>query len=84
MDLKKEGMRIAINGIGRIGKSFLPGYLLMQKAAKKIEIAAINVGKGDPGAAALALKLIPSWELFLGVYVQRWYFQVDELTFCYQ
>lgn len=37
-------MRIAINGFGRIGKTFLRTLLLDVDASKKIDIAAINIG----------------------------------------
>ncbi len=57
-------MRIAINGFGRIGKSFLRALLVDKKALNTIEIAAINVGKGDIRAAALALK----YDTLMGIY----------------
>lgn len=37
-------MNVAINGFGRIGRSFLRAYLMDQNARKKLKIAAINVG----------------------------------------
>ena len=74
-------MRIAINGFGRIGKSFLRAVLADARAAKKIEIAAINVGKGDPQAAALALKYDTLMGTFPGsVTYKDGALQVDELT----
>lgn len=57
-------MRIAINGFGRIGKTFLRTILVDKNALKQIEVAAINVGKGDPQAAALALK----YDTLMGTY----------------
>lgn len=39
-------MHIAINGFGRIGRSFLRSYLMDEKARKKLKIVAINVGPG--------------------------------------
>ena len=57
-------MRIAINGFGRIGKSFLRTLLVDKKALSKIQVAVINVGKGDPQAAALALK----YDTLMGTY----------------
>lgn len=57
-------MRIAINGFGRIGKNFLRTILVDKHAIKTLEIAAINVGKGDPQAAALALK----YDTLMGTY----------------
>lgn len=38
-------MRIAINGFGRIGKTFLRSIALDKRAAQHIEIVAINTGK---------------------------------------
>lgn len=49
-------LNIAINGFGRIGKSFLRAYLVDPEAQKRLNIVVINVGKGDPEAAAFALK----------------------------
>jgi glyceraldehyde 3-phosphate dehydrogenase len=49
---------IAINGFGRIGKSFLRTLLTKgdQDIVKKIKIAVINIGKGDIQSAVYALK----------------------------
>ena len=41
-------MRIAINGYGRIGKSFFRVLLDTPELAHKLEVVAINVGYGDP------------------------------------
>jgi glyceraldehyde 3-phosphate dehydrogenase len=49
-------MKIAINGFGRIGKTFLRTLLQDQKAQEKIEVVAINIGPGDPGLAAFLFK----------------------------
>ncbi len=57
-------MRIAINGFGRIGKSFLRALLVDKKALSSLQVACINVGKGDPQAAALALK----YDTLMGTY----------------
>lgn len=57
-------MRIAINGFGRIGKTFLRALLADSKALEVLEIAVINVGKGDPSAAAFALK----YDTLMGTY----------------
>lgn len=57
-------MRIAINGFGRIGKTFLRTLLADKQALKAIDVAVINVGKGDPQAAALALK----YDTLMGTY----------------
>lgn len=40
-------MRIAINGFGRIGRTFLRTILQDKKAAQKIEVVAINIGPAD-------------------------------------
>lgn len=45
-------MRIAINGFGRIGRTFLRTLVLDPEACKKIEIAAINVGPANPAESA--------------------------------
>src|SRR3989339_347727 len=37
-------IRVAINGFGRIGRSFLRSYLMDKNARKRIDIVAINVG----------------------------------------
>jgi len=37
-------IRIAINGFGRIGRSFLRSYLMDQNARQKLKIVSINVG----------------------------------------
>ena len=37
-------VRVAINGFGRIGRSFLRSYFMDQDARKHIEVVAINVG----------------------------------------
>jgi len=37
-------IRVAINGFGRIGRSFLRSYIIDQNARQKLEIVAINVG----------------------------------------
>lgn len=57
-------IRIAINGFGRIGKNFLRALLADKKALSHIQVAVINVGKGDPQAAAVALK----YDTLMGTY----------------
>lgn len=47
---------IAINGFGRIGKTFLRTLLADPASFAQIKVAVINVGKADPQAAAYALK----------------------------
>ena len=41
-------MRIAINGFGRIGRTFLRTILLDKKALTTLEIAVINIGPANP------------------------------------
>lgn len=43
-------MRIAINGFGRIGRTFLRVLMTNPEAAKGLEVVAINVGNDDPAA----------------------------------
>ncbi len=57
-------MRIALNGFGRIGKTFLRVILADQKARDILKVAVINVGKGDPEAAAFAFK----YDTLMGTY----------------
>jgi glyceraldehyde 3-phosphate dehydrogenase len=47
---------IAINGFGRIGKTFLRTLLANPASFAQIKVAVINVGKADPQAAAYAFK----------------------------
>ena len=49
-------IRIAINGFGRIGKTFLRVLLHDPKNLEKISIVAINVGPADPSTIAYMLK----------------------------
>ena len=42
--LKGHAMKIAINGFGRIGRTFLRSLLSDPKASSKLEVVAINVG----------------------------------------
>ncbi len=57
-------MRIAVNGCGRIGKSFIRAFLADEEARKKIELMVINVGKADKETTALSLK----YDTLLGTY----------------
>lgn len=45
-------MRIAINGFGRIGRTFLRTILSDERARKNIEVVAINVGPSNPAESA--------------------------------
>ena len=56
MYAKRRNMRIAINGFGRIGRSFLRMILLDDRARKNLEVVAINVGPEDSGQAALVFQ----------------------------
>lgn len=49
-------MNIAINGFGRIGKTFLRILLLDEKASKKIDVKTINIGKGSFDLVAHSFK----------------------------
>jgi glyceraldehyde 3-phosphate dehydrogenase len=57
-------MRIAINGFGRIGRSFLRMVLLDDRARKNIEVVAINVGPEDPEQSALVFQ----YDSIMGIY----------------
>jgi glyceraldehyde 3-phosphate dehydrogenase len=57
-------MRIAVNGCGRIGKTFIRALLQDKKAQEKITLVAINVGPGDREAIAYSLK----YDTFLGTF----------------
>ena len=49
-------MRIAINGFGRIGKTFLRTILLDVQVSKKIDVVTINIGKGSLDWVAYTFK----------------------------
>jgi glyceraldehyde 3-phosphate dehydrogenase len=49
-------MKIAINGFGRIGKTFLRTLLLDEKNLKKLDVVAINVGPGTIDNVAHSFK----------------------------
>lgn len=66
---------IALNGFGRIGKSFLRVVLSDVEARKQLKIAVINVGKGDPQAAAFAFK----YDTLMGTYPQDVWFEEGKL-----
>ncbi len=55
-------MRIAVNGFGRIGKTFVRAFLADSQVGH--ELVAINVGKADKELAALAFK----YDTLLGTY----------------
>ncbi len=55
---------VAINGFGRIGRNFLRAFLEDKNARKHIKIAVINIGPGDPTAAAHMFK----YDTLMGAY----------------
>ena len=57
-------MRIAINGFGRIGKTFLRTILLDSKASQKIEVVTINIGKNNPALVAHSFK----YDTLMGIF----------------
>lgn len=57
-------MRIAINGFGRIGRTFLRTLLLDDKARKQIEVAVINVGPSNPADCAYFFQ----YDSIMGIY----------------
>ena len=69
-------MRIAVNGCGRIGKSFIRAFLADPKARKVLELSVINVGKADKETTALSLK----YDTLLGTYPGTVEYQDDTLV----
>ncbi len=59
-------MRIAVNGCGRIGKTFIRALLQDKKAREHIELAVINVGCADKETIAYALQYDTSLGTYLG------------------
>ncbi|MBP6869576.1 type I glyceraldehyde-3-phosphate dehydrogenase [Candidatus Babeliales bacterium] len=55
-------MNIAINGFGRIGRSFLRSFLMDATAREKLNIVAINVGPGKVESVAYMFK----YDSFMG------------------
>ena len=49
-------LRIAINGFGRIGRSFLRAVLLDDQASKQLDVIAINIGPSAPDMVAHLFK----------------------------
>ncbi|HBL98570.1 TPA: type I glyceraldehyde-3-phosphate dehydrogenase [Candidatus Dependentiae bacterium] len=60
-------MRIAINGFGRIGRTFLRVLLENPDRAKKIEVVAVNMGGNDIAAAAHMFKYDTTMGTYEGV-----------------
>ncbi len=59
--------RIAINGFGRIGRSFLRAYLMDKEAQNSIEISAINVGPANKEWIAHLFK----YDSFMGTWLDK-------------
>ena len=57
-------IRVAINGFGRIGRSFLRSYITDQNARQKLEIVAINVGPSIIENVAHMFK----YDTFMGIF----------------
>ena len=66
-------MRIAINGFGRIGRTFL--RCILQDPDKKIEITAINIGNSKPESTAHMFK----YDTLMGIYPGLVSFEKGEL-----
>lgn len=59
-------IRVAVNGFGRIGKSFVRSLMLDHQALKKIELVAINIGKADIKEVAYGFKYDTIMKTFPG------------------
>jgi len=59
-------LKIAINGFGRIGRTFLRTIMLDASAQQKIEVVAINIGPSDPGMVAHLFKYDSVMKTFPG------------------
>lgn len=57
-------MRIAISGLGRIGKTFLRVLLADKQAQQKLDLVAINLGPDDPSTLVQAIK----HDTLMGIY----------------
>ncbi len=68
--------RIAINGFGRIGRSFLRSVLLHQKAKNDLCIVAINTGPHQPDN----LEILFKYDSIMGTYPGSVLFQDNTLT----
>jgi glyceraldehyde-3-phosphate dehydrogenase type I len=64
-------MRIAINGFGRIGRTFLRTILQDKQASKKIEVVAINIGPAQVEFAAHMFKYDTIMRTFQGDVAMR-------------
>jgi glyceraldehyde 3-phosphate dehydrogenase len=61
-----KNMNVAINGFGRIGRTFLRTVLLDELSAKKLNIVAINVGPGDLECTGVMFKYDSIMGIFPG------------------
>lgn len=57
-------VKIAINGMGRIGRNFLRILMLNSEIKKQIEVVAVNIGPADRAAAAHMFK----YDTIMGTY----------------
>lgn len=69
-------MRVAINGFGRIGRSFLRGVLLNPQALEKYTIAAINIGPAKLDFVAHMFK----YDTLMGTFALPVHMENDELV----
>jgi glyceraldehyde 3-phosphate dehydrogenase len=69
-------LRIAINGFGRIGRTFLRSVLLHPSTAQKLSIVAINLGPSSPEN----LDLLFAYDSIMGTYPHSVSIQADELV----
>jgi len=73
-------MNIAINGFGRIGRTFLRTVLLDKNAKKELQVVAINIGPSNPANTALLFKHDSIMGTFAGnVYLKNNKLCIDEL-----
>lgn len=68
-------LRIAINGFGRIGRNFLRGILLDQKARETLDVVAINIGPARIDFVAHMFK----YDTLMGTYSGEVSIEGDEL-----
>lgn len=67
--------KIAINGFGRIGRSFLRSILEDKTAQKKLEVVAINIGPGKIDQTALLFK----YDSIMGIFPRKVEFSDNSL-----
>ena len=69
-------MRVAINGFGRIGRTFLRCVLRDKKTLEKMHIVAINIGSGEPDFTAHMFK----YDTLMGTFAGSVRMEKDELV----